>query len=210
MPANSAGGTPYAIPTDPVQQWPATSQSVAAKIDTKAPLASPALTGTPTAPTAAAGTNTTQLATTAFVTTADNLKAPLASPTFTGTPSAPTPAQGDNDTSLATTAFVQRDAIQRVRAGRVVTTFTQLDAGNKISATDITVPLPPWPGKPWIPHVMFENDFGMWLVKNGYGVPFLTATMSAAQSIIHVQLHTSAQLFAGGNAVLLWQVTMVD
>jgi hypothetical protein len=31
---------------------------------------SPALTGTPTAPTAAAGTNTTQLATTAFVTTA--------------------------------------------------------------------------------------------------------------------------------------------
>ena len=36
----------------------------------KAPLASPALTGTPTAPTAAALTNTTQLATTAFVTTA--------------------------------------------------------------------------------------------------------------------------------------------
>ncbi len=33
----------------------------------KAPLASPALTGTPTAPTAAVGTNTTQLATTAFV-----------------------------------------------------------------------------------------------------------------------------------------------
>lgn len=32
-----------------------------------APLASPALTGTPTAPTAATGTNTTQLATTAFV-----------------------------------------------------------------------------------------------------------------------------------------------
>ena len=33
----------------------------------KAPLSSPALTGTPTAPTAAEGTNTTQLATTAFV-----------------------------------------------------------------------------------------------------------------------------------------------
>lgn len=33
----------------------------------KAALASPALTGTPTAPTAAAGTNTTQIATTAFV-----------------------------------------------------------------------------------------------------------------------------------------------
>ena len=36
----------------------------------RAPLASPALTGTPTAPTAAAGTNTTQIATTAFVTSA--------------------------------------------------------------------------------------------------------------------------------------------
>lgn len=35
----------------------------------KAPLASPALTGTPTAPTASAGTSTTQIATTAFVTT---------------------------------------------------------------------------------------------------------------------------------------------
>ena len=35
-----------------------------------APLASPALTGTPTAPTATAGTNTTQIATTAFVKTA--------------------------------------------------------------------------------------------------------------------------------------------
>lgn len=37
--------------------------------DTKANLASPALTGTPTAPTAAQGTNTTQLATTEYVQT---------------------------------------------------------------------------------------------------------------------------------------------
>jgi hypothetical protein len=61
-------------------------------LDLKAPLASPTLTGTPAAPTATAGTNTTQLATTAFVTTADNLKAPLASPTFTGTVSGITAA----------------------------------------------------------------------------------------------------------------------
>lgn len=69
---------------------------------------SPALTGTPTAPTATAGTNTTQIASTAFVTAGlagkantshthaqsdiTNLttdlaaKAPLASPAFTGTP----------------------------------------------------------------------------------------------------------------------------
>ena len=36
-------------------------------VASKAPLASPALTGTPTAPTATVGTNTTQIATTAFV-----------------------------------------------------------------------------------------------------------------------------------------------
>jgi hypothetical protein len=46
---------------------------------------SPALTGTPTAPTAAGGTNTTQIATTAFVAALGALKANLASPTFTGT-----------------------------------------------------------------------------------------------------------------------------
>ena len=39
-------------------------------LDLKAPLASPTFTGTPAAPTAAAGTNTTQVATTAFVATA--------------------------------------------------------------------------------------------------------------------------------------------
>lgn len=41
-----------------------------ADVSGAAPLASPALTGTPTAPTATAGTNTTQLATTQFVQTA--------------------------------------------------------------------------------------------------------------------------------------------
>ena len=41
--------------------------TTATSIGLKAPLASPALTGTPTAPTAAAATNTTQIATTAFV-----------------------------------------------------------------------------------------------------------------------------------------------
>lgn len=41
---------------------------------TKASIASPTFTGVPAAPTAAANTNTTQLATTAFATTADNLR----------------------------------------------------------------------------------------------------------------------------------------
>lgn len=41
--------------------------NLTAHLNAKAPLASPGLTGTPTAPTAATGTNTTQIATTAFV-----------------------------------------------------------------------------------------------------------------------------------------------
>lgn len=44
---------------------------IATAIGTKADLQSPTLTGTPLAPTAAPGTNTTQIATTAFVTAAD-------------------------------------------------------------------------------------------------------------------------------------------
>jgi len=59
---------------------------------------SPAFTGIPTAPTATAGTNTGQLATTAFVTS---------SPAFIGTPTAPTAANATNSTQIATTAFVQ-------------------------------------------------------------------------------------------------------
>lgn len=96
----------------------------------KANLASPTLTGKPKAPTATAGTNTTQIATTAFVKTAvgnaeselgsqilelnssvDSLntnKAPKASPTFTGTVTAPTVSgSSDSSTKVATTAFVQ-------------------------------------------------------------------------------------------------------
>lgn len=48
-------------------------------INTKADLASPALTGVPTAPTATAGTNTTQLSTTAFVQTALTVLYPIGS-----------------------------------------------------------------------------------------------------------------------------------
>lgn len=49
---------------------PVTSGGTKAALDLKADKASPTFTGTPKAPTAAAGTNTTQIATTAFVQTA--------------------------------------------------------------------------------------------------------------------------------------------
>ena len=44
-----------------------TVTSVQSELNNKAPLVSPSLSGVPTAPTASAGTNTTQIATTAFV-----------------------------------------------------------------------------------------------------------------------------------------------
>jgi len=109
----------------------------------KAPLASPALTGTPTVPTAAVDTSTTQAASTAFVTNqasasnpvmdgtvaigtskryaradhvhpTDTSRAPLASPALTGTPTVPTAAVGTNTTQAASTAFVVAEIPNRV------------------------------------------------------------------------------------------------
>ena len=86
--------------------------AVAPDLSAYAPLASPTFTGTPTLPTGTiastqtAGDSTTKIATTAFVTAADNLKANLASPALTGTPTAPTASSGTNTTQIATTAFV--------------------------------------------------------------------------------------------------------
>ena len=99
-----------------------TKDGIDALISSRAGLASPAFTGTPTAPTPTLGDDSTKIATTAFVqdtvatvtgtdlsavNAAIALKAPIASPTFTGNPTAPTPTAGNNDTSIATTAFVQ-------------------------------------------------------------------------------------------------------
>ena len=84
-----------------------------ASLAAAAPTADPTFTGTPAAPTAAQGTNTTQIATTAFVNAeiaADTAaKAPLADPTFTGTPAAPTATAGTNTTQIATTEFVNAE-----------------------------------------------------------------------------------------------------
>ena len=69
-----------------------------------ATLASPTFTGTPLSTTAAVDTNTTQVATTAYVVGQGYAK--LASPTLTGTPAAPTAAASTSTTQIATTAFV--------------------------------------------------------------------------------------------------------
>ncbi len=94
-----------------------------------APLVSPALTGTPTAPNAAPGTNSAQVATTSFVAAnfvnygyASATYAPLVNAALTGTPTAPTQPAKDNSTRLATTAYADRGdaaAVARTQVGDV-------------------------------------------------------------------------------------------
>lgn len=88
--------------------------SIQTAVNSKADTLSPTLTGTPLAPTAVAGTVSTQVATTAFVDTAvTNAKV---SPAFTGTPTAPTAAVGTNTTQVATTAFVNAEIANDITA----------------------------------------------------------------------------------------------
>ena len=80
--------------------------SGAPQFKTKASVfASPAFTGTPTSTTAAKGTNTTQIATTAFVATGLADKANTASPTFTGTVTIPTLSVTSHATTAASTNY---------------------------------------------------------------------------------------------------------
>jgi hypothetical protein len=107
--------------------YDATYFLTSADLASYAPLASPAFTGSPTAPTQVAGNNTTRLATTAFVrgelgsylTTASaaGIYAPLISPAFSGSPTGPTQAPGNNTTRLATTAFVQTELASYATGG---------------------------------------------------------------------------------------------
>lgn len=78
----------------------------------------PTLTGIPVAPTAAGGTNTTQIATTAYVQGELGGFAPINSPNFTGTPTAPTATVGTNTDQLATTAFVNATALSSALPGQ--------------------------------------------------------------------------------------------
>lgn len=126
-----------------------------------APLSSPALGGVPTAPTAAVGTNTNQLATCAFVLEqvgaltagvssfngrggAVSLQlsditgiggAPINAPAFTGSATAITQPPGTSNTSLATTQFVAQ-ALAQSAAG--VSSFMSRTGAVSLLSTDIS------------------------------------------------------------------------
>lgn len=115
---------------DDVPRLIATIIAVDALLAARAPLVSPALSGNPTAPTQAAGNNSSRLATTAFV------MGLLASPAFTGNPTAPTQAAADNSTRLATTAFAKGLLASTVLTGTpVAPTPTAGDRSTRLATT---------------------------------------------------------------------------
>jgi hypothetical protein len=102
------------------------TSGIQGQLDDKAPLASPALSGVPTAPTATAGTNNTQIATTAY---ADAAVAALVNgaPDLLNTLNELAEAIGD-DANFATTV-----------AGLVADKQDTLTAGNNIDITGATI-----------------------------------------------------------------------
>lgn len=112
--------------------------AIASAVSSKADIASPTFTGTPAAPTATVGTNTTQLATTAFVKAAVDAgyaaQAPLDSPAFTGTPTAPTAATTTNTTQIATTAFVQTEIADKALKTTTISAGAGLTGGGSLAA----------------------------------------------------------------------------
>lgn len=147
--------------SEDVERLRAALDAIDAAIQLRAPLASPELTGNPTAPTPAADNETTSIATTEFVLgqagtanpvadgsaspgtskrfargdhrhPVDTSRAPVESPTFTGEPAAPTPSAGTASNRLATTRFVSDGFVP---LGRTVFAAGGLQVNESPSAT---------------------------------------------------------------------------
>jgi len=134
----SAGALAAASATDVPDLPQSKITNLVTDLAAKAPLASPTFTGTPSLPTGTTGvtqavdTNTTALATTAFVVGQGYAK--LASPALTGTPTAPTASVGTNTTQVATTAFVNAE----IANDAVLLTGDQTVAGIKTFSSTIS------------------------------------------------------------------------
>lgn len=96
--------------------------NIATAIATKADLASPTFTGTPAAPTAAAGTNTTQLATTAFVQAVGGRIVQTVTSVFTGTYSTTSSSYVAPSHSVSITPTSSSSKILIIQSGKLFQT----------------------------------------------------------------------------------------
>lgn len=184
----------------------------------KAPLASPALTGNPTAPTQSAGNNSTRVATTAYadalVADAINdsttgiapsqnavfdalaLKAPLASPALTGNPTVTTQAVNNSSTRAASTAFVALGAIGQSTQSGTTYTIVEADRNTVIkftSSSTVTVTIPSG----------LSANFFCTLVKDGTGDVVLATSGTTIEStaLTISERYTSCLIFNKGSEV---------
>jgi len=169
--------------------WQANAASQQLALALKSNTNDPAFTGIPTAPTASAGTSTTQIATTAFVTGAINtlsadvsssllLKADLSSPALTGTPTAPTASAGTSTTQIATTAFVVGEN-NSLNASLVA----NLSAANTQIALRASIASPTFTGTPVVPNAAPGTNSGQ-----------IASTAWVNGTIANINLATYAQL----------------
>jgi hypothetical protein len=162
-----------------------------ADVSGAAPLASPSLTGTPLSTTAAADTNTTQIATTAYVVgqassttpanngtaavgtslkyaradhvhATDTTRAPLASPTFTGTVTIPAGASISGFAPLASPTFSGTPSLP---TGTTAVTQTALDSSTKLATTAF---------------VRADNNVKAWVNFNGTGTVAIRASYNVS------------------------------
>jgi len=169
-------------------------------------ISSPSLTGTPIAPTAAAATNTTQVATTAHVfaertNTATLTNKTLTSPTLTGTPSATTPARFDRSTRIATMAAV--GAEQGSLAGQLAINVSQAIAasngGSEINASGtITLTLPVGAAVPAGAAFIINNSGAGIVTVVPTGSDVLKRIDAAAGNIVLGAGDATTIVFAGG------------
>jgi hypothetical protein len=191
-------------------------------------LAGPAFSGIPTAPTAASGVATQQLATTAFVAaaisalsigvssfnsrtgavtlTTNDISAAggavLASPIFSGQPTAPTASPGTSTTQLATTAFVTA----AIAAAPIVSSFNGRAGAVTLTAADVSAA-----GGPYLP-MSGGNLTGNLGVVPASGNGQL-AVVSAASSALVLQAPAAQNKIltgqVGANGIR-WQILLGD
>lgn len=174
---------------------PVQNKIIKAALDLKAALASPAFTGTPTAPTASDGTNTQQLATTEFVQREAAKKLPLAGGTMTGAI-----AMGSHKITGLANGTNDGDAVNLGQVSEMVSTNTAYFRGSFASLAALQAV--PWQtANPAAANYVTNNDYAIVLDDEDHNdecwrYVYTTGTGWAAQYRINEAPLTTAQLAA--------------